>query len=60
MCVAAQLGNNVRVVESPHPYLANSDEECVVSMPGATFLTLTFDERCNTEQDHDFLWIYRG
>jgi hypothetical protein len=40
------IGAQSRVVESPHPYLPNTDEELVVSMPGATYLTVTFDERC--------------
>ena len=42
----ALLDNEVQLVESPHPYLPGSDEECVVSFPGATLLTITFDERC--------------
>jgi hypothetical protein len=50
----------LRMIESPHPYLPNTDEEIVVSMPGATFLTLTFDDRCNTEQERDFVGVYRG
>ena len=38
----------VRVVESAHPYLPASDSETLLHFPGAPYITLTFDSRCDT------------
>ncbi|ETO14285.1 hypothetical protein RFI_23084 [Reticulomyxa filosa] len=48
-------GDNFVFVESPHSYLPNTLDEKLVSMPGADFLVLQFDERCNTERGQDYL-----
>jgi hypothetical protein len=54
----------MRVIESPHPYLPNTDEEIVVTMPGATYLTVTFDERCRsvptTTESESFAVLYNA
>jgi len=34
-------------VETPHNYYPNTDEETVVTIPGATHLCITFDDRCS-------------
>ena len=39
-----------RVVESAHPYAANSTESRQITVPGATHLVLQFDPRCESAQ----------
>ena len=34
---------NLRIVESPHSYLPSTDDESIVTVPGADFLSLDFD-----------------
>jgi len=46
-------------VETPHNYYPNTDEEKVVTIPGATHLCITFDDRCTVEKDADFLQLYK-
>jgi hypothetical protein len=46
------------VFESPHPYPNNSDVVHKISLPGATRLEITFDERSRTESGHDFVRFY--
>ena len=41
---------NCVIVESPHSYLPNTNSEQLVSIPGAQFLCLNFDERCDTDR----------
>lgn len=43
------------VVESPHPYLDNSDVRECVSFPGATSLEITFSGQEKTESGYDWL-----
>ena len=48
----------LHVIESPHPYLPNTEEQIVVSVPGATFLTVTFDENwCVSVVQHFFIVV---
>ena len=46
---------NLRVVESPHSYLPSTDEESIITIPGADYLSLDFDPRCSTERGRDIL-----
>ncbi|ETO13891.1 hypothetical protein RFI_23475, partial [Reticulomyxa filosa] len=50
-------GDNSVLVESAHSYLPNTLDEKHVSIPGANFLILQFDERCNTERGQDYLQL---
>ncbi|ETO05665.1 hypothetical protein RFI_31729 [Reticulomyxa filosa] len=50
-------GDNSVLVESPHSYLPNTLDEKLVSIPGANYLVLQFDERCNTERGQDYLQL---
>ena len=47
--------HSLRVVESPHSYLPSTDDESVVTIPGADYLCLEFDHRCSTERGRDVL-----
>ncbi|KAL6051777.1 putative SWIM zinc finger domain-containing protein, partial [Balamuthia mandrillaris] len=47
-------------VESPHKYYPDADEEKVITIPGATHLCVTFDPRCSTKDNGDWLQLYRG
>jgi hypothetical protein len=48
------------VKESPHsPYRNDTDEMIELSIPGATQLTITFDDKCCTESGHDYVRFYR-
>eukprot|EP00854_Cymbomonas_tetramitiformis_P003928 gene3928-4894_t len=46
-----------KVVESPHNYLPNMDEDYKVMIPGASKLTLHFDPRCVTESGCDYVSV---
>jgi hypothetical protein len=47
-----------RIAECPHPYPAIFTQQ-TVSIPGAVFLSLIFDERCSTGGPEDFLQLYQ-
>lgn len=47
-----------RVCESLHPYHPNTNTKTVVTIPGALFLSLVFDERCATASADDYLQLY--
>ena len=52
-----QSGGAVRVVESAHPYTANTDEDFSVRIPGAHALEITFSSQSNL-QYNDMLTLY--
>ncbi|GAB5369199.1 hypothetical protein AAMO2058_001385000, partial [Amorphochlora amoebiformis] len=53
---SSQLHSNPIIVETPHTYF-NAEPDRIVSIPGATHLSLEFDPRCSTEHRRDFLTI---
>jgi hypothetical protein len=46
-------------IESPHPYLDNTDDYTVVQEEGALSYTITFDPRTRTESNYDFIRFYK-
>jgi len=50
----------VRYVETSHPYQDNADEYWRVFIPGATRIRVTFDCRTRTEQEFDYVKIYKN
>lgn len=46
-----------RKVETPHNYYPNTDEETVVTIPGATHLCITFDDRCSLVRCYSILCV---
>jgi hypothetical protein len=47
----------VKVIETRHPYQDNMDRRYAVTLPGAKYLLLVFDERCATETNCDYLVV---
>lgn len=45
----------VKVIESPHPYLDSQDIYCIVDIPDAVELEITFDPRSATESTYDYI-----
>jgi hypothetical protein len=43
------------LVESPHPYNNNSDDEERVHFPGAVRISIFFDKQCRSEKGYDYL-----
>ena len=52
---ATMLKREEKVVESAHSYESNCDAYQTISFPGAKSITLTFSDRCSTEQSYDYL-----
>ena len=50
---------DVHIVESPHPYLDNSDSYTVVDVEGCLGYTITFDEQSKTEMNYDYIRFYK-
>lgn len=50
---------DVHIVESPHPYLDNSDSFTVVEVEGCLGYTIVFDEQTRTEPNYDFIRFYK-
>jgi len=48
-----------KVVESPHPYQDNMDKYYKVSIPGAKYIELVFDDRCAFENNCDYVQAWR-
>ena len=48
-------GKATHVLESPHPYLDNTDQYTVVETPGALSFTISFDPRSKTEANYGIL-----
>ncbi|XP_006899819.1 PREDICTED: zinc finger ZZ-type and EF-hand domain-containing protein 1 [Elephantulus edwardii] len=48
-------GMEMQVRESKHPYNNNTNFEDKVNIPGAIYLSIKFDSRCNTEEGCDEL-----
>ncbi|GAM25196.1 hypothetical protein SAMD00019534_083710 [Acytostelium subglobosum LB1] len=49
-----------RISESPHPYHPFMNTRQLVSIPGAVFLSLVFDERSSTSTSEDLLQIFEA
>jgi len=49
----------VKCVETTHNYADNLDQYWPVSFPGAKRIKLVFDPRCSTEQNCDYVVIYK-
>eukprot|EP01132_Coremiostelium_polycephalum_P002496 gene2496-3088_t len=49
-----------RISESPHPYHPHMNSRQLVTIPGAVFLSLVFDERSSTSSSEDHLFIYES
>ena len=47
-------------IESPHPYGDNMNEYWPVSVPGASQLVVTFDERTRTERGCDYVTFFKN
>jgi hypothetical protein len=48
----------MKMIETPHPYMDNMDENWTVSIPGAKYLKLIFDKQSATEHGCDYAEIY--
>jgi hypothetical protein len=48
-----------QMIESLHPYLPSTDSYQAVQFPGATKVSIFFDPKCVTEQDRDYVTIYK-
>ena len=45
-------------LESLHDYTDNTDQQWLISCPGAASITITFDSRTSFESNYDYLYIY--
>ena len=52
--------NSEVIIESPHPYLDNSELYVVVELPNALQYTIVFDERSKTEKNFDYICFYKN
>ena len=48
-----------QTIQSPHPYLPSTDSYQTVSFPGASKVSIFFDTNCATEEERDYVTIYR-
>jgi len=48
------------VIETPHPYPDNMDQNWEFIVPGVDYLTLTFDPGCRCENGCDYLEVFMG
>jgi len=48
-----------QVYESLHPYLSNTDEFIEASFPGAIRITITFDQETKTENNYDYVKLWK-
>lgn len=46
-------------VESPHPYLPNTDTYETIRFPGANYLSIYFDSQTSTETNQDYITLYK-
>ncbi|OQR86230.1 HECT E3 ubiquitin ligase [Achlya hypogyna] len=51
--------NTALTFQSGHPYGNSIDAYQTVAIEGATALRITFDERCRTEHDYDYVKFYK-
>lgn len=56
---AQEIKTVTEVVESPHPYEANTDGYWTVSIPGASHITITFDPETETEGEFAYVTIFK-
>jgi hypothetical protein len=47
------------VVESEHPYLNDTNKMYTISIPGAASIKLKFDPRSKTEDNYDYVTLYK-
>ena len=52
--------SSVEELESPHNYEDNCKNTWIYTLPGATKIAITFDERTCLEDEFDFLYLYDG
>ena len=48
-----------KILESPHDYQPSTDYYETVRFPGASQIALFFDPNCSTEEEHDYITIYK-
>ncbi len=48
-----------KTVESAHPYASNTDQVFEVSFPGAIKITIVFDEESKTENNYDWVKLFK-
>ena len=48
-----------QTIQSSHPYLPSTDSYQTVSFPGASKVSIFFDTNCATEEERDYVTIYR-
>jgi len=53
-------GNASKMVESPHNYPDNFNQDYEISFPGAAGIEICFDPNSSTEKDYDFICFYSG
>ena len=54
------VAKDVAQLESPHNYRNNCSDIWLYTLPGASKITATFDERTNIEDGFDYLYIYNA
>ena len=54
------VAKDVAQLESPHNYGNNCSDIWLYTLPGASKITATFDERTNIEDGFDYLYIYNA
>ena len=54
------VAKDVAQLESPHNYGNNCSDVWLYTLPGASKITATFDERTNIEDGFDYLYIYNA
>lgn len=53
-------GNEVRIVESAHPYANNTNISTPITVKGAIQLLITFSADTLTERNFDYIYLYDG
>ena len=57
--IVPKKSNIVKKVETDHPYKDNTDVTELVSMPGVSYIEITFDNRSKTEKDSDYISFFK-
>lgn len=55
-----KCGNEVKIVESTHPYANNTNINTPITMKGAIQLLITFSADTLTERNFDYIYLYDG
>ena len=56
---SSRRGTVTKMVETEHPHTNNEDWVKEIHIPGATSMSLKWDAKSSTEQNHDFVNVYR-